>query len=64
MDFTLLPQRSALRKFWSPKLTFTGVSIMGVNPSNGVCSGPSCLGPLWPVIAYRYLGFCNLCPYW
>ncbi|KAK9822836.1 hypothetical protein WJX81_000491 [Elliptochloris bilobata] len=35
MDFTLLPQGSALRKFWSPKLTFTGVSIMGVNPENG-----------------------------
>jgi len=35
MDFTLLPQRSALRKFWSPKLVFTGVSIMGINPSSG-----------------------------
>lgn len=35
MDFTLIPQKSALRKFWSPKLTFTGTSVMGVNPANG-----------------------------
>ena len=35
MDFTLIPPKSALRKFWSPKLTFTGTSVMGVNPANG-----------------------------
>ena len=27
---------SPLRRWWDPKLVFTGVSIMGVNPETGV----------------------------
>lgn len=34
MQFTL-NRISPLRRFWDPKLIFTGVSIMGINPENG-----------------------------
>lgn len=26
-----------LRRFWDPRLTFTGTSIMGINPDTGGC---------------------------
>ena len=35
MKFTLT-QNTPISRFWKPKLVFTGTSIMGINPENGV----------------------------
>ncbi|KAI7844760.1 hypothetical protein COHA_001642 [Chlorella ohadii] len=37
MDMSLAvgPQGSPLRRLWDPRLTFTGTSIMGINPATG-----------------------------
>ena len=37
---------SPFRKWWDPKLVFTGVSIMGVNMQNGAVRRPTQLGYL------------------
>ena len=37
MKFTLI-QNTPISRVWKPKLVFTGTSIMGINPENGVCA--------------------------